>query len=138
MGETQEVITSGSTKRGGKEEKAGRKRMSGRRGFGEKRQKSNRKNRREGGMIRGHGEHKERPGEGSNLFSSDGGGSGRRRRRRENVENRDKRQKGGGQSNSALAASIGGRQDGCRGRNTRPTMVNRTQLWPTFPPPKCG
>lgn len=35
-------------------------------------------------------------------------------------------------SSSALAACGGGRQDGCRGQSTRPNMVIRTQLCPTF------
>lgn len=62
--------------------------MSGRRGFGEERQKSNRKG---GGVIRGQSEHKDRSG--SKMFPSDGrwggGGGG------EIGENRDGRQEGG-------------------------------------------
>lgn len=47
--------------------------MSGRSGFGEKRQNSNRKNsREEGRVIRGQSEHKNRSGQGSKVFSSDG------------------------------------------------------------------
>lgn len=46
--------------------------------------------------------------------------------------------KKGEQSNSALAASSGGRQDGCGGHNTRPNMVNGTRRWPTFSAPKRG
>lgn len=35
-------------------------------------------------------------------------------------------------SSSALAACGEGRQDGCRGQSTRPNMVIRTELCPTF------
>lgn len=56
----------------------------------------------------------------------------RRRRMRRKQRKWGEATRGKELNSSALAACSGGRQDGCRGQSTRPNMVIRTQLCPTF------
>lgn len=100
--------------------------MSGRRGFGEKRQEER------GGGIRGQSEHKDRSGEGSKMFSSDGRGGGG----------------GGGEGGEVERIGINGKKGGaeqqCPGSKQwrqarwlqgtlRPAKCGQqARLWPTF------